>query len=64
MHDSALNIAECFRWSLLVYEWWGILQVSQFLNMFKNQKFRTDMLKLQAREEHFEFIVIVIARMD
>ncbi len=28
MHDSAPNIAECFRCSLLVYEWWRILQVS------------------------------------
>ncbi len=30
MHDSAPNTAECFRCSLLVHEWWGILQVFTF----------------------------------
>ncbi len=29
MHDSAPNIAESFRCSLLIYDWWGILQVSR-----------------------------------
>ncbi len=28
MHDSARNIAESFRCSLLVYEWGGFMQVS------------------------------------
>ncbi len=28
MHDSSPNVAGCFRYSLLMYEWWGILQVS------------------------------------
>ncbi len=28
MHESAPNIAECFRCSLFDYEWWGILQVT------------------------------------
>ncbi len=35
MHDSAPNIEEWFRCSLLIYEWWGILQVSRRLEMFR-----------------------------
>ncbi len=32
MLDSTPNIAECFRYFFFVYEWYGILQVSQFFN--------------------------------
>ncbi len=35
MHNSAPNIAECFRCSLFVYEWWEILHVS--LQMFDKE---------------------------
>ncbi len=38
MHDSSPNTAECFRYSLLMYEWWGILQVSPGKIVHYNEK--------------------------
>ncbi len=55
MHDSAPNIAECFRCCLFVYEWWGILQMSPY------QKQRV----LHRYIEHdFVFVFITYSKFD
>ncbi len=56
MHDSAPNIAESFRCSLLVYQWWGILQICNIRKY--TELLRMDIIQICNIRKYTELLMV------